>query len=108
MFKKIRQIVHFKKLGAHKIHTHTITNPDRDWGIILLIFVVVNILIIIFSINLFLQISSEDLFTAETKELQVSNTIDVRLLRETLLLFEERSENFENLKQKPPRIPSVR
>lgn len=74
------------------------------WDIILLMFAIVNIIVIGLSVFLFFEINNGELFiTEEDRNISVE-TIDRKLLKDTIELFEMKAIEFENLKYNAPNI----
>lgn len=100
IFKK--HSLHFEFGGKH--HQRNLMHPARDWKIILFIFSITNIILAVFSAYLFLQINKGEIFLVEPTQAIIVDTIDREALKEVLLLFEEKSRNFEDLKRNKPTL----
>lgn len=87
-----------------KYHRRNLIRPARDWKIILFIFSITNITIAIFSAYLFLQINKGEIFLVEPPQTTFVDTIDREKLTKTLMLFEEKINNFEVLKRNKPTL----
>lgn len=81
------------------------THPKRDWLILFIVFLVVLIGIILFSVYLFLEINRGELYTLSSASSQKLDTIDRTLLTETLTSFEEKARRFSKTIDNPPNIP---
>lgn len=81
-----------------------ISNAKHVWGIIIYVFVALNIVFIIFSGYLFLEINRGDIFKVEGDISIRVNTIDRALLRDTLDSFEKMENELRELKKKRPSI----
>ena len=80
----------------------SVTHPTRDWIIILGTFATLNIIIIILSTFLFLQINKGEIFLVEAVSSSKVDSIDKVLLEETLSFFKEKERVFESLKRNKP------
>ena len=78
--------------------------PMRDWKILFVVFVMLNVAIIAFSAFLFLEINRGDIFLVEPTAPSGIDTVDRDELREALLSFEEKARQFEALKTKKPTL----
>ena len=106
MIERIKNI--FKKLVPHSDREDR-DRVNRDWMIILTVFVVIVLLVTIFNIRLFIRIDKGELFVIEdSDEMTVTSTLDEALLGDTLEFFKEKGNRFEQLKRSVPPIPSVR
>ena len=95
-------IKRFKKSGVG--NARNLMQPTRDWKIILLVFILLNAAIVIFSTYLFLQINKGEIFLVEPTQSSIIDTVDRDLLSETIFLFEEKSRQFEKLKKNKPTL----
>lgn len=78
-------------------------NPENNWISLVTLFVIVNILLIVFSFKLFLRTSADEFFSLdEDRNISVS-TLDRRSLTETLNNFRTKGENLKSLKRSEPR-----
>jgi len=82
----------------------SVTHPTRDWKIILGAFTALNIVIIILSTFLFLQINKGEIFLVDSTSPSTVDSIDKVLLKETLSFFEEKERVFESLKRNKPTL----
>ena len=106
MIRRIRKI--FKKTAPHYGYKDT-AQANRDWLVILAVFIIIALGVIVINARLFIRIDKGELFvTPNTASTIVSNTIDETLLDDTLKFFEEKRNRFEELKRTTPPIPSVR
>ncbi len=78
----------------------------RHWEMVLVSFSILNILLIGFSVYLFLQVSEGDIFLVEQSQEVRIDTIDRTLLEELLVSFEIKEALFEDRQITPPRIPN--
>ncbi|HJO89899.1 MAG: hypothetical protein QGH85_02175 [Candidatus Pacebacteria bacterium] len=81
-----------------------ISNAKYTWGIIIAVFVVLNIGIIAFSGYLFLEINEGDIFKVEQDITVIVDTIDRKLLSETLDSFDAMENEIKELKEKRPSV----
>ena len=80
--------------------------PDKNkvWKSILLIFTIINVCVIIFSWYLFFQISNGGIFNIK-QDINVSvETINRKLLKDTITAFEIKENEFEKLKVSGPGV----
>ena len=106
MFKRIKSI--FQKTVSHSDREDR-DRVNRDWMVILTVFVIIILLVTALNVRLFIRIDKGELFVIEdTDETTVSNTINEALLGRTLEFFKEKEDRFEQLKRTTPFIPSVR
>jgi type II secretory pathway component PulC len=87
-----------------KYKKHYLINASTDWHMLLIIFIIVTIVAVSFSVYLFMQINKGEIFVVKQDESVLSDSIDRTLLKETLSLYEEKSRNFEELKINRPSV----
>jgi hypothetical protein len=84
--------------------THTHSKIFHHWEIILSVFLILNILLLGFSVYIFLQINEGGIFLVEqNQEIQI-NTIDRSVLQELLMSFEIREASFRDRTLSIPRL----
>lgn len=101
---KIKKFFTRKSMRKIDYKNNVITNPERDWKILLAVFATLICLVIIFSFYLFAQINKGELFTVKYGKSTTAETIDKSLLNEIISFFEERQQNFDKLKNNRPKI----
>lgn len=82
----------------------SILNAKHAWKITVYVFTVINIGVIAFSVYLFLQINEGDIFKSEQDISVTVDTIDRKLLSETLESFEKMEDELRELKNKRPSV----
>jgi hypothetical protein len=84
-------------------------NPEDNWISLVVLFIVVNILLIVFSFNLFLRTSADEFFSLDEDRSVSVSTLDRRFLTETLNDFRVKGENLKDLKKSEPKYvdPSI-
>lgn len=73
-------------------------SPERDWRIVLVFFIIVNLLIGSFGVYMFFTVRSGDFFNVSAPERQIGKTIDREVLMETISHYEARQQELEELK----------
>jgi len=81
------------------------TDPYLNWILIVAIFVMINILFISSAMFKFYKISSDQALLSEGSKVFSAETINRNTLKETLLMFELRKENYEDFKINRPNFP---
>lgn len=101
---KIKQILkkYLSLLGFLGKHTHS--KMYHHWEIILAAFLLSNLLVLGFSLYLFLQINEGGIFLVERSQEVRIDTIDRGMLQELLGSFEIRDVLFENRTISSPRM----
>ncbi|MFQ5661915.1 MAG: hypothetical protein ACE5F2_01540 [Candidatus Paceibacteria bacterium] len=74
------------------------------WKIIIYVFIALNIGVVAFSVYLFLEINKGDIFKVEQDISVTVDTIDRKLLSETLASFEKMKDELKKLKSKRPSV----
>lgn len=87
---------------------HNRARVERDWLLIFGFFLILNLITILFSAYLFLQINKGSIFVVSPEETTKEVTLNVEQLDNTLRLFKDKEEEFARLKNNPPQTPSVR
>ncbi len=99
-FLKIKEYLKRKRKDSSKI----ILNPQRDWFVVLVIFIFLVIVVSIYSVSFFLQINNyDDIFTIEKKEQQIEfvNRDELLNIVET---YQQKEQKFEALKNNRPKF----
>lgn len=103
--KKIKSL--FKNDENHKSirfskKKQSLTNIKRDWSVILLVFSLLVIISLVFSIYLFSQISKGEIFIVHLEKTDGIEAIDKELLQKTLSFFEDKENRFNELRENKP------
>ena len=77
---------------------------NRDWKLIFIIFIIINIAAITSSAYLFNEINKGEIFLVETPLPKAVNTIDKIQLQEILFTYEEKTRKFEAIKKRKPTL----
>ncbi|MBI2618302.1 hypothetical protein HYW58_02520 [Candidatus Kaiserbacteria bacterium] len=80
-------------------------NAHFHWKLLFGGFLTLNILILLLSLYLFLQINEGDIFLVEQNQEIRIETIDRNMLNETIAFFESKNTRFESNKLLPLEIP---
>lgn len=81
----------FKDKGSFRI------SATRDWRRFLIIFFILIMLVLAFSLYLFSKISEDDIFQVEVNSSSRVETIDRERLRQTLDYFDQKEKNLEQI-----------
>ena len=73
-------------------------SPERDWRIVLVFFITVNLLIGIFGVYMFFEVRSGDFFRVSVEERQIGKTINREVMRETIDYYKTRKQRLTDLK----------
>jgi len=92
----------FKSKGKDKSKIQF--NVYRDWGILLSLFFVLLIAVAVISIYLFIQINEEKIFVKQRPVGEEIEMLNVEKLGSVIKVFNNRSENFENILKNKPEI----
>lgn len=84
------------------------SSPEREWGIILAVFICLNIAALGFHAFLFYQISRGGFFTPPERAPVTTNSVDRDRLREVLNVFEEKEAQLIKKITTTEDIPRVR
>lgn len=76
-------------------------NPYEDWRVIVLVSGLVTLILLSYSVRMFMQISQGDFFVGGNKKEVRVDTIDRTALKETLDAYTLKKVNFEDLKIHP-------
>lgn len=99
-----------KKISSTRVSTkrEVLTNPYRDWSIVLVVFILVVIAFLLWSGFLFWRIETGQLFMGERKESSYTQIFNRSDLQVTLLEYQERSLLYENLLEESINLESPR
>lgn len=100
-FKNI--LAKFKSV-SDRDNSKVLSNPNTAWKVLFFSFLLVNILIGVFSFYIFYQISQENIFVVVDSGGNKVNTIDKKKLSEAILYLEEKDENYKFLLKNKPVI----
>jgi hypothetical protein len=103
--------LHFKNIierftGTEPVTREELTNPYRDWNIVLGLFVIVSVALIACSSYLFWRISAGGLFEGSASESTSVQTLDRDALLQTVQLLEEKEAAYRTLLETRPSYPS--
>ena len=100
----IKSLLKRKKDKVHSNKRKGVFDENKIWKIILSIFIFINVGVVVFSWYLFLQISGGDIFNIKESTAVSVETIDRKLLSDTVISFEDKVREFEGLKDNKPRV----
>ena len=75
-------------------------SPHRDWKIILSTCIILSLLLLSFSFLVWKKASGVKVTESSQEELMKLNTLNVELLRRTVLYYEEKANTLEEIKSK--------
>lgn len=87
---------------------HDRTRVERDWILVFAFFLLLNLINVLFSAYLFLQIDKGSIFVVQRDEETKVTVLNLKQLDATLNFFKEKETKFLELKSNPPQAPSVR
>lgn len=87
---------------------HDRTRIERDWILVFGFFLFLNLIIVLFSTYLFLQINKGSIFVVQRDETAKVIVLNLKQLDKTLNFFEEKETKFLELKKNLPPAPNVR
>lgn len=92
-FSNIKNLFNKKKRGSKK----PIVSPFRDWKIIIVVFILINIISITFGIKIFYDVEYGEITYAEDTVISI-NTIDRTVLVNVLNYYEGQEVLFDSIK----------
>ena len=81
------------------------TSPDADWKIIFITTTMLSIFVIISSVILFVKVDTGGIFIVEKSTEQEAVVLDISLLKETVLYYQNKALEFERIKDSVVPIP---
>ncbi len=102
--KKIKKILNKYILQLRFSGRYSYSKMYNHWGVVLIVFFIFNIILLIFSLYLFLQINEGGIFLVEQKQEIQIKTIDRGALKELLASFNSKDVLFKNRTVSAPRI----
>ena len=87
---------------------HDRTRVERDWILVFCFFLLLNLINVLFSAYLFLQINKGSIFVVQIDETAKVIVLNLKQLDKTLNFFEEKETKFLELKKNLPPAPNVR
>lgn len=79
-------------------------NPERDWGIVLVLFIFTSLFIIIFGFYVYGKVNSGSFFESSTVEDSFIETLDRDELKNTIKRYETKSNLFQEIKGQKPEL----
>jgi len=73
-----------------------LTPVESIWAFVLVVFVIVNILVVVWSFILFLRVNSDDIFAVEIQQGEAVETLNRTQLKELTETLKERRATFES------------
>ena len=98
--KRIKKL--FKTRGKDVLKN--LTNPYRDWKLLLSIFFVMFVVLVAVNAFLFIKINEEDIFSKEDIPMEKIEMLDTGALAQAIDFFSKRGEEFNNRVRKKPEI----
>jgi hypothetical protein len=94
----------FKKgLGKMNIgSSENLSDKSKIWSRLLMVFVLVNVVVVALSLYLFIRISSGDIFSIKQETVVSVETVDRATLRDIIVFFEQKEEEFDRSKTEGP------
>ena len=73
------------------------TSPEADWKIILISTIVLAVLAIALNVLIFIKIDKREIFVADKAGEERGQALDISLLRETVLYYQNKAREFEKI-----------
>lgn len=73
-------------------------SPESDWKIIFISTIILAVLVVTLSVFMFIEIYQEGIFVTEEPPVQKEKAINVSVLKETVLYYQNKALEFEKIK----------
>jgi hypothetical protein len=97
-----------KKPSAMKrLFTEFGRDPETDWSLILILFMIIVVVLLCFSAFLLFEVKKGSIFLSTKKEPFKAETLNAKELSKVIDYYEKKKQKFEVLKTKPPVVESI-